>query len=390
MGELDLNALMLSPETVATRLIRDVALLGDEELRARLHGLNLFERGAEAAFIAHLAEFDARELYKKLGYGSLFTYCLDVCGHSEARAYKRIRAARASRRFPIILERLAAGRLNVTGVAILSPHLTAENIVGVLDAAEKLRKFELERLAATLAPRPEPKDVVRRLPAVPTNPAHPAADSIISACAAQASPETVRGAPVEMPPAEGAEAASEGIPAPPAAPAGPKRSERITPLSAERVRFCFTGGEALRVKLERVRGLMWHKEPEGRLEAVVEALADDFLARKDPLRRPARAGRARARQRVGPRLRRIPAAVRREVWARDGGACAFEGVDGSRCGETRGLEVDHILPFARGGSSEDPANLRLLCRSHNQWVAREAGLPRPDACRRPPAEGTPP
>ncbi len=55
--------------------------------------------------------------------------------------------------------------------------------------------------------------------------------------------------------------------------------------------------------------------------------------------------------------RMIPSAVKREVWARDGGACVI-------CGKTTELHFDHDVPFSRGGAS-DVANVRLLCARHN-------------------------
>ena len=67
------------------------------------------------------------------------------------------------------------------------------------------------------------------------------------------------------------------------------------------------------------------------------------------------------------RPRGIPAEVRREVWARDHGRCAFVGVSG-RCTETGMLEFHHRVPFADGGGAT-PANIELRCRGHNQHEA---------------------
>ena len=39
-----------------------------------------------------------------------------------------------------------------------------------------------------------------------------------------------------------------------------------------------------------------------------------------------------------------------------------------RCEERRFLELDHVLPAARGGQATVP-NLRLRCRAHNQFEA---------------------
>lgn len=61
--------------------------------------------------------------------------------------------------------------------------------------------------------------------------------------------------------------------------------------------------------------------------------------------------------------------VRVFVWNRDGGCCAFEGPDGHRCRSRWQVEFGHIVAFALGGAPT-AANIRLVCRSHNQHEAR--------------------
>ena len=64
--------------------------------------------------------------------------------------------------------------------------------------------------------------------------------------------------------------------------------------------------------------------------------------------------------------RAIPAAVRRQVWQRDGGRCSYVDQEtGRRCNSRYMIEIDHILPYALGGGAE-PANLRLLCGAHHR------------------------
>ena len=64
------------------------------------------------------------------------------------------------------------------------------------------------------------------------------------------------------------------------------------------------------------------------------------------------------------RSRRIPAAVRREVWARSQGQCEFVSETGHRC-EARGLlEFHHRVPFSVGGLST-VTNVVVHCRAHN-------------------------
>lgn len=56
---------------------------------------------------------------------------------------------------------------------------------------------------------------------------------------------------------------------------------------------------------------------------------------------------------------RVPQEVREYVRQRDGGRC-------QSCGMTNDLTIDHkLIPWIDGGSSSDPANLQLLCRSCN-------------------------
>ena len=64
--------------------------------------------------------------------------------------------------------------------------------------------------------------------------------------------------------------------------------------------------------------------------------------------------------------RHIPAAVRRAVWRRCGGACCYQDpLTGVTCGSTHLVQIDHIVPLAQGGS-DDISNLRLRCAVHNR------------------------
>lgn len=107
-------------------------LLPDDELLRRLIDLNAAARSHLSDLVAHIAEMDKRKLYARESAPSMFAWCRDVLHLSEAEAFLRIRAARASRRYPAILDMLADGRLHLTAVAKLAPHLSKQNAVWLL------------------------------------------------------------------------------------------------------------------------------------------------------------------------------------------------------------------------------------------------------------------
>src|SRR5438093_503354 len=100
--------------------------LSDDDLVRAVTRLAGCERETTASLIAHLMEFDTRRLYLGAGCRSMFVYCTEVLRLSGHEAYHRIEAARLARRFPIVLEMLAGGALNLTTARLLGPHLSHE------------------------------------------------------------------------------------------------------------------------------------------------------------------------------------------------------------------------------------------------------------------------
>ena len=149
---------------MTTLVLGSVNRLSDEALVAKVKHLAAREREATVALIAHLAELDTRRLYLAEGCSSLFMYCTQVLHLSEHAAYGRIEAARAARRFPVILERLEDGSVTLTTVGLLAGHLSEENHRELLDAARHQSKRQVEELVAQLHPQPPVPACVRRLP----------------------------------------------------------------------------------------------------------------------------------------------------------------------------------------------------------------------------------
>jgi 5-methylcytosine-specific restriction endonuclease McrA len=146
----------------------------------------------------------------------------------------------------------------------------------------------------------------------------------------------------------------------------PRRSE-VTPVSRDEWSLRVTIDAEMKAGLETLQSLLSHTTG-GNLAAVLrEAIRcgiEKHGKRKGAISPEVERARGRSAPHSGAVDRTIPAAVRREVWRRDQGCCAWRGKDGRRCGSTWKLEIDHVTPVARGGRSV-PDNLRILCRSHN-------------------------
>jgi hypothetical protein len=156
-------------------LLESLRHLSDDELVARVKSLAARERRATALLVAHLAELDTRDLHLRAGYSSLFIYCREVLALSEHEAYNRMEAARTARRFPLVLDLLAEGAVNLTTVRLLGPHLTADNHARVLESARGKRKAEVEGIVARLRPAPMYRPRSGSCPSGRLSPSHPSA-----------------------------------------------------------------------------------------------------------------------------------------------------------------------------------------------------------------------
>ena len=132
-------------------------------LLEEVHTLVARHRDITAALIAALAELDSRKLYRAEGFPSLYRYCIEHLHLSEFEAYNRIEAARIARRFPVVLNLLAAGDLTMSTVNVLGEVLTDENHQAVLAAARHKSKREVEAQLGVLRPLPDRPSVLMPL-----------------------------------------------------------------------------------------------------------------------------------------------------------------------------------------------------------------------------------
>ena len=144
-----------------------LAHLSDAELLSNTRTLVGKSNQLFAALLAHLAEVEARGLHRTRACASLYTYCIYELRFSEDEAARRAGAAKLVKRFPLLLEAIAHGELHLTGLLMLGPHLTPENVVDVLARAKFRTKKELTKLVRKLHPLPLVPDLVEPLGVVP-------------------------------------------------------------------------------------------------------------------------------------------------------------------------------------------------------------------------------
>ncbi len=332
--------------------------LDDATLRHELARTVADERAATAIVLAHIAEFDSRRLYLAEACSSMHDYCVQVLHLSDGAAYKRIHAARAARRFPALFAHVATGRLHLSAVCLLAPHLTEANVDALVAGALQRSKAEIEAwlarhvAAATAgtsgraASAPRARVVAVRAPAPVTRHAEPSPAPVDPLFATSA-----------LPPG----AVDPHVPEAPAPAGAPAAYLVQIPID-----------EDTHALLREVQGLLGHSIRPDDVGAVfrraLEQLRGELLKRKaGATTRP----RKSAPRISGQRTRTIPAHVRRAVWTRDAGRCTFTSDAGRRCSATRALEYDHVVPFARGGATTI-RGLRLRCRAHNQYEAERA------------------
>jgi 5-methylcytosine-specific restriction endonuclease McrA len=314
--------------------------LSDDDLLRNLAALVARDRATTAMVLAHIAEVDARKLYVPAGYSSMYAYCVDQLRLSEDEAKRRIHAARAARQFPAIFEALAEGRLHLTGICLLAPHLSDENARALIEAASNKGKAEIEELLARHFQVPE-------MPVRLLTPVHSELQEHLNA-QSEAAPFAGEGALEHL----------------------PKLQNVVPPALAERYRLQLDIARSTRDKLRHAQALLSHAVPSGDAAEVIDRALDALIVKLEA-RKAGRVRRPRPETALTPRGRHVPAHVRRAIWARDEARCTFVGSSGNRCEETRFLEFDHVDPVARGGKAMVD-NMRLRCRAHNHYEAERA------------------
>src|SRR6187402_2225795 len=138
--------------------------LADDELLAGLSRIVGTRNQITAEFLAYLAEVDERQIFLDLGFASLFEYCLVKLGLCESTAGRHIAAARVCRNHPEAFGMVAQGALHASALSLLKKHVSSENAAELFELCAQRSARKVEELLAARFPRPDVRDLVRRLP----------------------------------------------------------------------------------------------------------------------------------------------------------------------------------------------------------------------------------
>ena len=283
---------------------------------------------------------------------------------------------RALRRFPRLESPLRDGRLCLSTAPLLAQVLTEENLDDLVARAAFRTKAEVEHLVATIQPRTAPRDGLRRLPqAEALSLAQPPASTDAATSLLALGTEEPRRADATL--------ATTVLTVPAAVahtPAAPARvsvpAAELHAVSGDQWSLRVTIDGALKADLESLASLLSHKVRRNDYAAVLREAVRCGIEKHGKRRGAVPPSRKRTKPaalleaKVSDPSRSIPAEVKRAVYERDGGCCAWVSKDGRRCGSRWQLEFDHIEPLSRGGKST-VGNVRLACRCHNFFHAEE-------------------
>ncbi len=363
-----------------TRGFWQLASVSDQELQRELAALLASGSRTEARIIAHLAELEERRLHLKAGSESLFVYCTKRLNLSDSEAFHRITAVRVARRFPVVFALLERRDIHLTAIRLLRDYLTPDNHAELLAEASHKTKWQVQELIARRFPRSDVESRIRKLPP-PRARAENRGAPVVPADVPRLPAVAAEMGPVDAASSFGTSPVSSAL-GEPALPR-PVRARMPSlpirgltePTSASQYRIQLNASAALKEKLELLRALTSHSNPEGDLAAMIERAVDLALAQVQRERfaktdRPRKSSARRVIRADGKTRKRahVPHSTQREIANRDGLRCTYLGAGGLRCDARAFLQIHHEHPWARGGD-ENADNLRLLCASHNHLLA---------------------
>jgi len=320
-------------------------------LDQKLKTLVKTERKITHEILLTIQEIDIKKSYRELGYGSLYAYLTKEIGYTEGPAQSRIQAARLLKQVPEVSEDLKAGNINLSQMAM------AQSAIRQEEQAEKIKISKEEKLE--LFEEIKSKNMF----------------------------ETIKTPKKELP--------SFKPPKP-----------RAIPVDDGQIQVTLQFEEKDWQKIQSLMAHFSHSVPDQKLESLLLYWHSQVEAKKQKQKERVEKQEMKVKQQmqgqnqdqseaktkntsernlsaseISPLKQRwtvvkrehIPQKIKVLLRNRAGDQCEFHAANGKRCESKHFLEIDHIVPLARGGSNEFQ-NLRIYCRAHNQLAAKDWGI----------------
>lgn len=299
-----------------------------------------------------LREVEIRSLHLEMGYPDLYTFAMKELGYSSGSAYRRISAMRLLQAVPEAAQKLETGELGLENASQAQSFFRKED----------QRRKEQGEIKLTFC---EKREVLTELLGKSTREGQ--------RVLLEKSPD------VMMP------------------------TEKTRPLPEQKTLVQFIAPVELMEKLAELKHLLAHKNFEGRMDILIDQMADLALSNLKPKvlknsqpslqsvlkLEPNREGKMPTNSSPAPRMKRnatnsqpraqirsryISVKVRRKVLLKNQNGCTFKDPNTGRvCQSKHGLQFEHIKPYSQGGDNHAD-NLTLLCGAHNRHQAERMGL----------------
>ncbi len=318
----------------------DIRKLSDSELLEQTEKAVLVERENTNLVLDHLREIQSRRLYARLGFSSMFEYCTQHLKYCNSGAQLRIDAMRLSLELPEIKESLEMGDLSLSVIGSFQKFVRHENYKRdkkysreekqeLLKQVESKSRAEAEKVFAEISPEAFPKEKVKILNGTQSELRLVTDEELMELIAEIKAKLQLKG--------------------------------NTNPSYAEIIK------SGLRKALKKEKGF----DGSGATSSAEVKVGAKNAASKTFSRPSFTSAEEVKASYKPPRTPRdyISVFAKKTAFHRAGEQCTcFSEITGKCCTEKHFLQVEHIVPIAMGGGSEQE-NLTVLCACHNRLSA---------------------
>ena len=276
----------------------------------------------EVELVEILQVVNREDVYRKLGYTSLFTYAVEALKLPRERVYQLNTVAKTCEKVPELKVAIESGVLNISDARRITSAIQKDPSQDWIQMAATLPQRELENAVAKVNPKEAVPEKVKVLNAT---------EGFISCSIALEAQDKLKRLQDLL----------------------SQKEKRAISLREVIEKLADLGVEKLD---PLVKARKWESKPD-----------TNMSKERKPVRTATNTSSERQSATTGANTlagrQPVPAAVRHQIQLRDNGRCT-EVKDGKRCGSERWLEVHHIRPVAVGGGNE-LNNLTTLCSGHH-------------------------